>query len=178
MIHDDLPPLPLHVVHMVEELLQPGLLVIGHLLLGGIEALVEHVDLYVLYLLVSEILNLLLHDPDHSVFLNTDDIVDLNLLYGQLLLQILTLLLGLGLLHLLLQLLLILLVLFLPLLHLPELLELTDRLLHFLLELINLVLPDIPDILFSVLHVVQSLTIDLGLIHLSANLISYGHLQE
>lgn len=112
-------------------------------------------------------LDLLIHDPHNSLLLDADNIINDDFLCGQLLLQLFVLLRSLALSELALNFFLFSVVpFFLQFLH-ACFSEFEKRLLQFFLELVDLVLTDAPNVLFSVLDVLFSLSSDVSLIEFS-----------
>lgn len=79
-------------VDMSKGLFQARFLVIGNFLLSGFEMLMQDFDGKVIDLLISQVLDLLIHDPHNSLLLDAHDIIDNDLLGGELLLQLFALL--------------------------------------------------------------------------------------
>lgn len=152
---------------MSKGLFEARFLVIGDFLLSGFEMLLKDFDGKIIDLLISQVLDLLIHDPHNSLFLDADDIIDDDLLCGQLLLQLFVLPCSLALSGLAFG--------FFPLSSLSFILlylhaclsKLEKWLLQFLLELVDLVLTDAPNVLLSVLDVLFGLSSDVSLIEFS-----------
>lgn len=71
-----------HIIDVVKGLFQFGFFIVGYFLLSLLQMLLENFQGKVLNFLVSEILNFLFHYSDNSLLLNTDDIIDDDLLSG------------------------------------------------------------------------------------------------
>ena len=71
-----------HIVDVVKCLFQFSFFIVGYFLLSLLQMLLENFQGKILNFLVSEILNFLFHYSDNSLLLNTDDIINDDLLSG------------------------------------------------------------------------------------------------
>lgn len=74
--------LSFHIVDVVKCLFQFGFFIVGYFLLSLLEMLLENFQGKILNFLVSEVLDFLFHYSDNSLLLNTDDIINDDLLSG------------------------------------------------------------------------------------------------
>lgn len=123
-------------------------------------------------------LNLLIHYSHHSCLLYSNDIIDDDSLHGEKLLQLLTLLYCLTLFDLSLYLLFFSQLSLLLLLLQACLSQLEQGLLKLLLEFVDLVLPDAPDVLLCIGQVVFSLSSNMNFIRSALFLNQKAHLHK
>lgn len=69
-----------NIIYVSECLFKSGLLIIGYLLFGGLEVFLKSFYSKIIDFLVSKMLYFFLHNPDYSLLLYADDVVNNDLL--------------------------------------------------------------------------------------------------
>lgn len=80
---DPISSLPLQEIDLSKHLPESCLFVVCDLLLCGFEMLLENLEGEVVYLLISQMLDLFIHYSNHSCLLDSDDVVDDDPLHRQ-----------------------------------------------------------------------------------------------